>query len=255
MPKAYIVSTEDQARKVLDKVHYPIIMKFPQGTHGKGVMYAESFAVAASLLDALTTLKQSFIIQEYIETGSTDIRAIVTGDKIAAAMKRKAVQGEKRANIHMGGKGEAFVLDIASKNVAVKAARVIGADICAVDMLESAKGPVVIEVNLSPGLQGITEATKIDVADKIAKYLYDKTLEFTNKKKSKGAKKIMEDLDIEPRKVNEIISTVEFRGNRILLPEGATIISKIKEDDEITVDADKHTILIKKLSFGDNEEE
>ena len=89
MPKTYLSSTIDAAKEILEKTNYPIIMKFPQGTQGKGVMFAESYATASSILDALGTLKQAVIIQEYIETGTSDIRVIVVGDKVAAAMKRK----------------------------------------------------------------------------------------------------------------------------------------------------------------------
>ena len=174
MPKAYISSTDEEAKNILEDINYPIIMKFPHGTQGKGVMYAESFAVASSLLDALSTLKQPFLIQEYVETGSTDIRAIVVGEKVVASMKRKADGREKRANFHMGGTGEPVTLDTKTKNLAIKAAKVLGADICAVDMLEGVKSPLVIEVNLSPGLQLITKTTEIDVADKMAHYLFEK---------------------------------------------------------------------------------
>ena len=149
-PGTYITSSADAAKKILKKINYPIVMKFPHGTQGKGVMFAESYASASSMLDALSALKQPFLIQEYVETGGTDIRALVVGDKVVAAMKRKAVPEEKRANIHAGAAGESCTLDYHTKRVAVEAAKAIGADICAVDILEYIKGPVVIEINLSP---------------------------------------------------------------------------------------------------------
>ncbi|MFO8015793.1 MAG: RimK family alpha-L-glutamate ligase, partial [Candidatus Woesearchaeota archaeon] len=183
MPSTYLAATVEAAKHILEQVNYPIVMKFPQGTQGKGVMFADSFSSASSMLDALSALKQPFLIQEYVETDNVDIRCIVVGKKVVAAMKRYAVGGEKRANIHAGGKGEAFEPDNLMKNIAVKAAEAIGAEICGVDMLESAKGPMVIEVNLSPGLQGITEATKVNVAEKIAKHIYNKSKEFTSKEK------------------------------------------------------------------------
>jgi ribosomal protein S6--L-glutamate ligase len=99
MPLTYIASTQQVLKKVLDKISYPIIMKFPKGTGGQGVMFAESYAAASSMLDALTTLKQPFIIQEYVETGGHDIRALVIGNKVVAAMQRVAKEKEKRANI------------------------------------------------------------------------------------------------------------------------------------------------------------
>jgi len=247
MPKSYVVSTSELGKKVLEKINYPIIMKFPSGTQGKGVMYAESFAAASSMLDALATLKQPFIIQEYIETGGIDTRAIVVGDKVVASMKRKAVEGEKRANIHVGGKGEACILDAHTKNIAVKTAKIIGAEICAVDLLEGTTGPMVIEVNLSPGLQEITSATKINVADKIASYLYKKSKEFSEKGKKEKVSKILNDVGIKKaEKLKEIIANIDIRGNKILLPESVTNISKFKEKEEVTIEADEGKILIKK---------
>jgi ribosomal protein S6--L-glutamate ligase len=180
MPETYISSNPAAAKQILEKISYPIVLKFPSGTQGKGVMFADTYNSASSLLDALSALNQPVLIQKYVETGGTDIRAIVIGDEVAAAMERKAVEGEKRANIHAGGKGRNVKLDFQTEELAIKTAKVIGADICAVDILKGSKGPLVIEVNLSPGLQGITEATGINVADKIAKYLYDAAKKFSD---------------------------------------------------------------------------
>ena len=248
MPITYISSTTEAAKKILKKVNYPIIMKFPSGTGGKGVMYAESFAAASSMLDALTALRQPFIIQEYVETSGVDIRAIVVGDRVVAAMKRKAEIGEKRANIHAGGAGEACTLDTYTKKIAVDAAKAIGADICGVDMLESVKGPLVIEVNVSPGLQGITAATKIDVADKIAGYLYEKTREFTESGKKIGAKEILNEIETKPK---EIITSLDFRGNRILLPELITKITGFSDKEEFSIKGDKDGLIIKRFGVGE----
>ena len=244
MPTTYLTATITGARNILKKVNYPIIMKFPQGTQGKGVMYADSFASASSILDALDRLKQPFLIQEYVETSGVDIRLIVVGEKVVAGMKRKAELGEKRANIHAGGVGESYLPDDYMKKIAVRAAKSIGAEVCAVDLLEGIKGPVVIELNISPGLQGITEATKIDIADKIAKYLFEKTKERIEKKNKKTAKKIMKDINMADGQ--DIITLLDFRGNRILLPELATKIAKIKEDQEVCLTVSKDEIKIKK---------
>src|SRR3989338_7609429 len=137
MPDTYVVPSVAAAKKILEQVNYPIIIKFPHGTQGKGVMFAESFAAASYMLDAIDTLRQPFLIQQYIETEGSDIRAIVIGDKVAASMRRKAVVGEKRDNIHAGGKGEPIILDEHTKKIAVNAAKSIGAEICAVDILET----------------------------------------------------------------------------------------------------------------------
>jgi len=246
MPVTYLSATPEAAKKILEKVHYPIIMKFPKGTQGKGVMFADSFASANSMLDALTALKQPFLIQEYVETGGTDIRAIVVGDKVVAAMRRKAEIGEKRANIHAGGKGEPVSLDLKTRKLAVRAAEAVGADICAVDLLESAKGPVVIEVNISPGLQGITESTNIDVADKIARFLYKKTKEIVESKKKIVTTEIMK--EITPGK--EILTHLDIRGERILLPDYVTKETKFSEKDEVVVRVKKGRLVIEKFEIG-----
>jgi len=246
MPKTYISATAKAAKELLGKLNFPIIMKFPQGTQGKGVMYADSFAAASSILDALTTLKQPFIIQEYIESGSTDTRAIVVGEKVVACMKRKAIDGEKRSNIHIGATGETCILDGHTRKIAVSAAKALGAEICGVDVLDSAKGPLVIEINLSPGLQGIMSATKIDIPDDIARYLYKKTKEFVESKKKTGSDKIMQDIDTNGVK-KEIITTLDFRGERILLPEIITDIAKFDNKEEYILKAEKGKVSIKPL--------
>ncbi len=254
MPTTYLSSSAASAKKILNKISFPIIMKLPKGTHGKGVMFADSFAAASSMLDALDALKQPFLIQEYVETGGVDTRAIVVGNKVVASMKRKAVSGEERANIHMGGKGEPCELDNYTKKIAINAAKTIGADICAVDLLEGIKGPVVIEVNLSPGLQGITGTTKINVADKIANFLYESAKEVKENTKEKGAKKVLDDLGIKKdngfdSSAKEIITNLDFRSNRVLLPELATEISKFTEKDELILKVDKGKISIKKFDL------
>jgi ribosomal protein S6--L-glutamate ligase len=250
MPETYLASSPEAAKNILNDVSYPIVLKFPQGTQGKGVMFADSFASASSMLDALDTLKQPFLIQEYVETGGTDVRAFVVGNKVVAATKRKAVVGEKRANIHAGAKGEAAVLDEKTKKIAVNAAKAIGAEICAVDILESHKGPEVIEINLSPGLQGITEATNIDVADKVARYLYDKAKEFTEKGKVSEADNILKELHVEAENEaqQQIVTNLDFRSDRILLPKLVTKLTKFEEEDEFVVKAEKGKVTVEKYS-------
>ncbi len=249
MPLTYISATVQAARAILQKVNYPIIMKFPKGTQGKGVMVADSYAGASSLLDALDSLKQPFIIQEFIETDGSDIRALVIGDKVVASMARRAKGDEKRANLHAGGKGEAVTLDAHTKKIAVDTAKVLGADICGVDILESHRGPLVIEANISPGLQGITKVTGVDVADKIAKFLYLKTKDFVEDKKDKKTQKIMGDLGIGNGKEEkkQLITTLDLRGNRLLLPELMTNVTKFNDKDEVVLEARKGELIIKKF--------
>ena len=247
MPDTHIVSSRTAAKKILNQMNYPVILKFPHGTQGKGVMFADSFAAASSMLDAIDTLKNPFLIQEYIETDGSDIRAIVIGDKVAASMKRKAVFGEKRANIHAGGKGEPIVLDTHTKKIAVSAAKAIGAEICAIDILETAKGPEVIEANLSPGLQGITAVTKIDVADNIAKFLYDRTKEFVEKGKSTETSKLFTDINIKGGVEQQIVTNLDFRSDRILLPKIVTNIANFNEGHEVVIKAQKGKVTLEKL--------
>ncbi|MEM3154982.1 MAG: RimK family alpha-L-glutamate ligase [Candidatus Woesearchaeota archaeon] len=246
-PTTYLASTADAGKKIIKKTTFPVVMKLPAGTHGKGVMLADSMESASSMIDALALLKQPFLIQEYIETGGRDYRVIVVGDKVAAAMRRVAAKGEKRANIHSGGHGEKVDLDAKTANIAIAAARATGCDICAVDILPSPKGPLVLEVNLSPGLQGITKVTKIDVASIIAEFLYKQTKSF----KESGKEKILKELAAE----QEIHGPLDFRGNRILLPEVATMASKIKQDDEVVLKAKKGKIEIEKIGKTEKDKE
>ncbi|MFW5991143.1 MAG: ATP-grasp domain-containing protein [Candidatus Nanoarchaeia archaeon] len=246
-PASYLSPSVESAKKVLEEITYPVIIKFPEGTQGKGVMFADSYASASSMLDAFATLKQPVIIQEYVETGSTDTRAIVVGDKVVAAMQRKAETGEKRANIHAGGIGEPVELDPHAKKIAVKTAKAMNCGVCAVDLLESVKGPYVIEINLSPGLQGITSTTKVDVADKIAKYLYNETKNMLSEESSNGKENIFKDLGIDmERNSQEIITSADLRGERLLLPDVITRMGQISEDDEIIIKAEKGRISITK---------
>lgn len=164
MPTTYITATTNAAKDILQRINYPIIMKLPAGTQGKGVMFADSYASASSMLDTLAAIRQPFIIQEYVESGGVDVRAIVVGDKVVAAMKRRSSGEDKRSNIHAGGVGESCQIDAKTASIAIKAAKAVGVEICGVDLLETARGPLVLEVNLSPGLQGITEASGVDVA-------------------------------------------------------------------------------------------
>ncbi|NQU79277.1 RimK family alpha-L-glutamate ligase [Candidatus Woesearchaeota archaeon] len=244
MPETFISANPSSAKLLLEKLSYPIVMKFPSGTQGKGVMFADSYISAASMLDALSALNQPVIIQKYIETGGKDIRAIVVGDKVVAAMQRQAVEGEKRANIHAGGKGSKITLDYKSKDLAIRTAKTLGASICAVDILRNSGGCKVIEVNLSPGLQGITEATGVDVAGKIAEYMYEAANKF------KGGAVIMSDRLAKAAGMTSsaktIVTNIKTNRNKIVLPEIVTDISGFDNDDEVLVTAEKNCIVISK---------
>jgi len=143
----------------------PVIVKLLQGTQGIGVVLAESAAAASSVVDAFHGLDQNILIQKFIhEAKGSDIRAVVVGRKIVGAMRRRAVAGEFRSNIHRGGKAQKIRLSAEYRKTALAAARVLGLRLAGVDMIESAEGPMVMEVNSSPGLEGIQKTTGVDAA-------------------------------------------------------------------------------------------
>ena len=244
VPKTYLAATMKAAKKLLEEVHFPIIMKVPSGSQGKGVMSAGSLASARSMLDTLESLRQPVILQEYIETDATDIRAIVAGKKVVASMKRKGRAGEIRSNIHQGGVGIAYELDYDAENIAVKAAKAVNADICGVDILEGVKGNLVLEVNLSPGLRGIMNATKKNVAKSIAEFLHNQTIEFKSRENNKGYEEIMK--GIKAKSDKEILTNLEIKAGKIRLPELMTKMSGFEEGEEVVLVAENGKIEVKK---------
>jgi ribosomal protein S6--L-glutamate ligase len=164
-PTAFVRRKED-VRSAIRKVGgAPVILKLLEGTQGMGVILAETVKSAESVLDAMHSLKQNLLIQAFIEEAAgTDYRAIVVGQRVVAAMARQAAEGEFRSNLHRGGTARAVELDPAFARTAVQAAEVLGLNIAGVDLLSSREGPMVIEVNSSPGLEGIEKATSVDVA-------------------------------------------------------------------------------------------
>lgn len=243
MPRTYVSSTVENAKELLKKVHYPVVMKFPEGTQGKGVLFAETPSSASALLDALGVLKQPVLVQEYIETEGTDIRALVVGQKVVAAMRRKAKPGEQRANIHAGGKGEAALLSRETAKVAVATATALGADVCGVDILESPLGPLVIEANISPGLQGLQQVTSLNIADQIAQYFAQKTREVLETT-GKEATKEMISQETSSELIQEIITPLQFRGERILLPDFVSKLSQFNELQEYVLKIKKGKVEI-----------
>jgi ribosomal protein S6--L-glutamate ligase len=150
----------------------PVIIKLLEGTQGIGVILAETIKVAEAIIETLQCAKQNVLIQKFVsESKGTDIRAFVIGDRVVAAMRRRAQGSEFRSNVHRGGSTETLQLDEAYERTAVKAAQIIGLRVAGVDMLEGRDGPQVMEVNSSPGLEGIETATGLDVAGMIAEYL------------------------------------------------------------------------------------
>ncbi len=150
----------------------PLIIKLLEGTQGKGVVLAETRKAAKSVIEAFHGLNANILVQEFIEEAkATDIRAFVVDGEVVAAMKRVGKEGEFRSNLHKGGVGMPIKLGRKEKSTAIKAADALGLKIAGVDILPSSRGPLVIEVNSSPGLEGIEKATGTDVAGKIIELL------------------------------------------------------------------------------------
>jgi ribosomal protein S6--L-glutamate ligase len=147
---------------------FPLVLKLTTGTQGVGVMIAESIGSMRSALDALWGLGQNILVQEYIrEGGASDIRVVVVGGRAIASYRRIAPEGEFRSNMHRGAKGERVAPDGETLSMAVKSAAALGLDVAGVDIMTGSEGPVVLEVNASPGLKGVESVTGVDVASAI----------------------------------------------------------------------------------------
>jgi ribosomal protein S6--L-glutamate ligase len=172
IPRTAIARDPAAIRAAIDAVGgTPVIIKLLQGTQGVGVMIADSAQAVESTLDTLWGLGQNIILQEFIaESRGRDLRALVVGGEVVGAMRRTARAGEFRSNLHRGGAGQAVALDESYQRAAIAAARIIGLEVAGVDILESSDGPRVIEVNSSPGLRGIEQATEVDVAARIIEH-------------------------------------------------------------------------------------
>ncbi|CAM5567356.1 Glutathione synthetase [Stutzerimonas stutzeri] len=150
----------------------PLVIKVLEGTQGIGVVLCETEKAAESVIEAFMGLKQDIMVQEYIkEAGGADIRCFVVGDKVIASMKRQAKPGEFRSNLHRGGTASLIKITPEERMTAIRAAKVMGLNVAGVDILRSNHGPLVMEVNSSPGLAGIEETTGKDVAGLIIEYL------------------------------------------------------------------------------------
>lgn len=165
----------------------PLVIKLLQGTQGIGVVLAETRKAAESVIESFLGLKASVLVQEYIkEAGGADIRCFVIGEKVVAAMKRQGAEGEFRSNIHRGGTASVTRITPEERSTAVRAARTMGLNVCGVDILRSSHGPVVMEVNSSPGLRGIEEATQKDIAGMIIEFLEKNAKEGKTRTKGQG---------------------------------------------------------------------
>lgn len=150
----------------------PLVVKLLEGTQGMGVVLAETQKAAESVIGAFRQLDANILVQEFIkEAGGSDIRAFVVGNRVVAAMERSAAPGEFRSNVHRGGAARRIRLTPEERATAKRAAKILGLNVAGVDLMRSNHGPVVLEVNSSPGLEGIETATRVDVASKVIEFI------------------------------------------------------------------------------------
>ncbi|MDA8708807.1 30S ribosomal protein S6--L-glutamate ligase [Hellea sp.] len=165
----------------------PVVIKLIEGTQGIGVMLSETDRAAESVIEAFGGVGSNILVQEFIkEAGGEDVRCLVVGGKVIATMLRKGAEGEFRSNLHRGGSAKSIKISPKERETAVAAARAMGLNVCGVDLLRSSRGPVVMEVNSSPGLEGIEKATGIDVAGKIIEFIEKNATPGKTNTKGKG---------------------------------------------------------------------
>ncbi len=176
IPATEFVRRREDVMPAIERVGgAPVIIKLIEGTQGVGVILAESAKAAAAIFETLQIARQNVLIQKFVaESKGKDVRAIVVGDRVVAAMRRVATGGEFRSNVHRGGRTEAVQLSDVYERTAIRAAQVIGLNVAGVDMLEGAEGPEIMEVNSSPGLEGIEGATGKDVAGEMIRFVEEK---------------------------------------------------------------------------------
>jgi ribosomal protein S6--L-glutamate ligase len=188
LPLTGFASSPDDTKDLIKLVGgVPLVVKLLHGTQGKGVVLAETQKAAESLIDAFRNLEANFLVQEFIkEAGGADMRCLVIGGKVVAAMKRQAKEGEFRSNLHRGGTASLIRLTPEERSTAVRAAAKMGLNVAGVDLLRSNHGPVVLEVNSSPGLEGIETATGKDIADLIVKFIENNAKPHKTRTRGKG---------------------------------------------------------------------
>ncbi|HSM52685.1 30S ribosomal protein S6--L-glutamate ligase [Altererythrobacter litoralis] len=188
LPLTAYANDPKQAEEIIKAVKGPpVVIKLLEGTQGIGVVLAETMSSAKSVIEAFRGANVNILVQEFIkEAGGTDIRALVVGGKVVAAMKRSGAPDEFRSNLHRGGSAEVIKITPEERSTAVRAARWMGLNVCGVDMLRSNHGPVIMEVNSSPGLEGIEVATGKDVAGMIIKFIEENARAGKTKTKGKG---------------------------------------------------------------------
>ncbi|AEP28603.1 30S ribosomal protein S6--L-glutamate ligase [Brumicola nitratireducens] len=188
MPRTGFANHPDRIDDLIKNVGgAPVVIKLLEGTQGIGVVLADTAKTAEAIIEAFMGLNASILVQEYIEeAGGADIRCLVVGGKVIAAMKRQGAPGEFRSNLHRGGSASLVRLSPAERKTAVDAAKTMGLNMCGVDILRSKNGPMVMEVNSSPGLEGIETATGKDIAGMIIEFIANTATPNKTKTKGKG---------------------------------------------------------------------
>ena len=186
LPVTAFAHVTSQADDLIDMVGgTPLIVKLLEGTQGIGVVIAETRTSAKSMIEAFGGVEANIMVQEFIkEANGQDVRAFVIGGKVVASMERKGAPGDFRSNLHRGGKAKTVKITPEERSTAVRAAKILGLNVCGVDMLRSNHGPVVMEVNSTPGLEGIETATGKDIAGMIIEFLEKNAA--PNKTKTRG---------------------------------------------------------------------
>jgi len=187
-PKTVYTNSKTNVEEIIKSVGgVPLIVKSLEGTQGLGVMLLKSKSAAVSVIEAFKSIKAETMVQEFIsEAGGADIRVFIVDGKVVGAMKRQGVKGEFRSNLHRGGTASVIELTRKERSHALKAAETMGLAVAGVDMLQSKRGPLILEVNSSPGLEGIEAATKNDIATDIIKYIEKNVNSKKKRKRAKG---------------------------------------------------------------------
>ncbi|MCU8646551.1 30S ribosomal protein S6--L-glutamate ligase, partial [Escherichia coli] len=172
-PVTGIAHSPDDTSDLIDMVGgAPLVVKLVEGTQGIGVVLAETRQAAESVIDAFRGLNAHILVQEYIkEAKGRDIRCLVVGDEVVAAIERRAKEGDFRSNLHRGGAASIACITEREREIALKAARTMALDVAGVDILRAERGPLVMEVNASPGLEGIEKTTGVDIAGKMIRWI------------------------------------------------------------------------------------
>lgn len=173
MPLSGFAQSPDNTEDLIKMVGgAPLVIKLLEGTQGKGVVLAESHKSAINIINAFKEMHANILVQEFIEESyGTDIRCFVIGDKVVAAIQRQAKEGEFRANVHQGGRAIKVKLAPKERTIAIAAAKTMGLKVAGVDLVRSNHGPLILEINSSPGLEGIEKTTQVNIASKIIQYI------------------------------------------------------------------------------------